>query len=72
MDEDEMLKKAIAMSLEEERGVGFAEGEQVRWAQLLSGGAQAETIVQDKDGEEEEMLEKTIAVSLEKCSGADL
>ena len=30
MDEDEMLKKAIAMSLEEERGVGFAEGEQVR------------------------------------------
>ena len=29
-DEDEMLKKAIAMSLEEERGVGFAEGEQVR------------------------------------------
>ena len=28
MDEDEMLKKAIAMSLEEETGVNIAKGEQ--------------------------------------------
>ena len=69
MDEDEMLKKAIAMSLEEETGVNSAKGEQGWWAKLLSGGTQAETMSGDCD--DEDMLKKAIVMSLEEETGVN-
>ena len=69
MDEDEMLKKAIAMSLEEETGVNSAKREQGWWAQFFSGGTQAETMSGDCD--DENMLKKAIAMSLEEETGVN-
>ena len=71
-DDEEMLKKAIALSLEEETGVNSAKGEQGWWAQLLSGGTQAETMSGDCDDDDEEMLKKAIAMSLEEKTGVSL
>ena len=67
-DEEEMLKKAIAMSLEEETGLSFAKGgNKAEFLQNVwfPGGAQEEKIAQNDD-HEEEMLKMAIAMSLEE------
>ena len=65
MDEDEMLKKAIAMSLEEKTGVRFAKrgNKAESWTLQFSGVAQEQKLAQNDD--EEEMLKVAIAMSLQ-------